>query len=177
MSNCLFTAGIARECRDNSGGLRRCYIANKSDLSAVTPSLGSITDLGTIETITMASGKTFFEFVSTKESSNFVQTIQTSMPNGTVGIEQVLSLTFAKMTGEKSKQIDLMNNAEMVAIAQDYNGRYFLLGEFGALETNGGTSETGTALGDLNGYKLTLRSLEKSLAREIVASAVTSVIA
>lgn len=176
MSTCLFTSGIPRECRDNAGGLRKVYLANKNDIVSVTPALGSITDLGVVTQITMATGTTFFEFSSTKESSNFVQNIQSNQANGTVGIEQVLSLTFSKMTGTKSKQIDLINSAEMVAIAEDYNGRYFLLGEFGALETNGGSAETGTALADLNGYKLTLRSLEKSLAREVVASAVTSVI-
>jgi len=171
--SCLLTTGIAKGCKDNSGGIKRALITNSYNVLTVTPAVGATTDLGIITAIGMSGAgttgatATFFEFTPNKMSSNWVENIQSNMQNGTVGYEQVLTLIFAKNEAAKRNQIKLMGQAELVAIVEDYNGRYWLLGEDNGLELSGGSSTSGTALTDMNGWTINLTGMEHDPAREV----------
>lgn len=167
---CLLTSGIAKGCRDNSGGIKRVLITNKLNIVSITPEQGAVgtpSDDGIIEAITMEVGSQFFEFAPNKLSSNWVENIQSNLQNGTIGYEQVLTLMFSKNEAEKRNQIKLMGQAEMTAIVEDYNNKYFLLGEKMGLELSGGSSASGTALTDMNGWNITLSGSEHEPAREV----------
>jgi len=165
--DCLFTDGIAKGCRNNSGGLKRALIQNKSEITSFTPAIGGVTDEGAITAVVMESGAQFFEFIPNKMSSNWVENIQSNVQNGTIGYEQVLNLIFSKNEAAKRNQIKLLGQAETVVIVEDYNGKYFVLGEENGVELTGGNSGSGTALTDLNGWNVTLGGMEHYPAREI----------
>ncbi len=177
--SCLLTSGIAKGCRDNSGGLKRVLITNKSNVSALAPvqgAVGSPADEGIITEITMEEGTYFYEFIPTKMSSNWVENIQSNVQNGTIGYEQVLTLIFGKNEAAKRNQIKLMGQAEMVAIVEDYNNKYFYLGEINGMELSGGSSASGTALTDLNGWNITLTGMEHEPAREVDGSIIDALL-
>ena len=169
--SCLLTSGIAKGCRDNSGGIKKVLLANKSSLWNVTPTAESNLDLGLISNINLADSvgapTKFFEFVPNKMSSNWVENFQSNVQNGTIGYEQVLTLIFSKNEASKRNQIKLLGQAEIVAIVQDFNNKYFLLGEYNGLEVTGGKSDSGTNLNDLNGWSITIGGMEPNPAREI----------
>jgi hypothetical protein len=48
-----------------------------------------------------------------------------------------------------------------MAIVTDRNDTYWLLGSRNGLELSAGTSQTGTAMGDRNGYDVTFTALEE----------------
>lgn len=180
--SCLLTSGIAKGCRDNSGGLKRVLLANKINIDAIVPVQGSTgipADAGIITGITMAGSPTtyFYEFIPNKMSSNWVENIQSNLQNGTIGYEQVLTLIFAKNEATKRNQIKLMGQAELVAIVEDYNGKYWMLGEINGLELSGGSSASGTALTDLNGWNITLTGMEHEPAREVDEDIIAALIA
>ena len=167
---CLLTNGIARGCRDNTGGIKRVLITNKTNIDTISPeqgATGSPSDEGEITSVDMELGTQFFEFKPNKLSSNWVENIQSNVQNGTIGYEQVLTLMFSKNEAEKRNQIKLMGQAEMVAIVEDYNNKYFMLGEVMGLELSGGSSASGTALTDMNGWNITLSGSEHEPAREV----------
>ena len=83
-----------------------------------------------------------------------------SRENGTTFFEQTLTLQFTKMTKEDNKQIKLMAYGRPRVFVEDYNGNAFLVGKQHGSEVTGGTIVTGTAMGDLNGYTLTLSAQE-----------------
>lgn len=171
--SCLLTSGIAKGCRDNSGGLKRVLITNSANVASIAPVQGSVgtpADDGIITGITMESGKYFYEFIPTKMSSNWVENIQSNVQNGTIGYEQVLTLVFGKNEASKRNQIKLMGQAEMVVIVEDYNNKYFYLGEINGMELSGGSSASGTALTDLNGWNITMTGMEHEPAREVDSS-------
>ena len=177
--SCLLTSGIAKCCRDNSGGLKRVLITNKINVASISPVQGetsSPADDGVIDTITMDGSAVFYEFIPNKMSSNWVENIQSNVQNGTIGYEQVLTLVFAKNEANKRNQIKLLGQAELVAIVEDYNNKYFYLGEVNGLELSGGSSASGTALTDLNGWNVTLTGMEHEPAREVTASIVDALL-
>lgn len=170
---CILTSGISRGCKDNSGGIKRVFLVNKSLVSTVTEGATP----GLIETITMVSASPenkFFEFNPNKMSSNWVENIQSNLQNGTIGYEQVLTLMFAKNEAAKRNQIKLMGQAELVAIVEDYNTKYWYLGEQNGLELSGGSSNSGTALSDMNGWNITLTGNEHEPAKEVSSTLITS---
>ena len=177
---CLLTSGIAKGCRDNSGGIKRVLIANKSKVSSIAPAQGAVgtpEDTGVITSITMASASDYFyEFVPNKMSSNWVENIQSNLQNGTIGYEQVLTLMFAKNEAAKRNQIKLLGQAEVVVMVEDYNNKYWMLGEINGMELSGGNSGSGTALTDMNGWNITLTGMEHEPAREVDSTIVDALI-
>ena len=165
---CLLTGGIAKGCKDNSGGLKRVLIQNTSEITSFTPELASVADLGAITAITMEAGAQYYEFIPNKMSSNWVENVQSNIQNGTMGYEQVLSLIFKKNEASLRNQVLLLGQAEISVIVEDYNGKYFILGEENGLELTGGNGASGTALTDLNGWNIVLGGMEHYPAREIL---------
>ena len=168
---CNITSGFTLGCRDNTGGVRKVYILGGSD--------GAITDVnrtdGAISEIT-GSG-TFYTFEQVKQTSNFTETINSSVENGTIFYQQDLVLQFHKISGSFQEMVeDLGKNPEIYVIletnngSEDNAGRYFLLGQYNGLTLSAGTGQTGTAFGDLNGYNLTFSGQEPIPAGEIVVA-------
>ena len=176
--SCSLTSGWIKGCKDNAGGLKRVLLANKDDVVSFTEgATGSLTvPSGEITDITMVAGATFFEFVPNKMSSNWVENIQANAQNGTIGYEQVLTMIFAKNEAAKRNQVALLGQGEVYAIVEDYNGKYFLLGEFNGCELTGGSSSSGTALTDLNGWTLTLTAMEPEPAKEVSSTIIADLL-
>ena len=176
MSCSLLTSGWPKGCKDNAGGLKRILLANKDEVLAFTEdTTGSLpVPSGEITDITMIAGAMFYEFVPNKMSSNWVENIQANAQNGTIGYEQVLTMIFAKNEAAARNRVVLLGQGEVYAIVEDYNGKYFLLGEFNGCELTGGSSSSGTALSDLNGWTLTLTAMEPEPAKEVTAAAIAT---
>jgi hypothetical protein len=179
MSCSLLTSGWAKGCKDNAGGLKRVLIANTIDVVSFTEgTTGSLaTPTGEITAITMDAGAVFYEFVPNKMSSNWVENIQSNAQNGTIGYEQVLTMIFAKNEAAARNRVSLLGQSEVYIIVEDYNGKYFLLGEFNGCELTGGSSSSGTALSDLNGWTLTFTAMEPDPAKEVNADIIAALLA
>jgi len=176
--SCTITSGIARGCRDNAGGVYQFYISN---YPAGVTGLSDFATLDTDEIITAFDDTShpdisFFEYIPNKNSSNVVENVQTSLENGTVGFEQVVTMVFGKMEAAKRNQIKLMAAGNLLIIVKDKNGKYWLYGGNDACVLSGGNTGTGTGLTDLNGYNLTFTAMENSPAYEVDEAALTAVL-
>jgi len=179
--SCKLTAGIAKGCKDNMGGLRKVWLTNKENIASFTPAIGSTSPLdeGIITAITMVTASpeyVFYEFNPNKDSSNWVENIQSNVQNGTIAYEQVLTLMFAKNEAAKRNQVKLLGQAELVAVVLDKNGKYWILGEENGIELSGGNSASGTAMTDMNGWTLTLSGSERHPAREVDDDVIATVV-
>lgn len=166
---CTITSGIAQGCRDNAGGVRN-FIIGSVNLSTATVTASGGT--GTITSITNFSGYTFYP---NKNSSDVVETYQVSLENGTVGYEQVINMSFAKMQAATRNQVLLLAQSDVWIIVEDRNGKFWLYGETEGCSLSGGNAGTGKVLTDKNGYLLTFTGLEGAPAQEVTAAAVASI--
>lgn len=166
-------AGFILDCNDSNGGVDKIFIANGPVQSIQTTTSGS----GIVDEIIVGGSPLtpadFFEFEVPRQTSSFTETHTVSQANGTLFYDQALSMLFNKMEAEKRNQLLLMGQAtNMVVVYKDNNGKYFSVGlERGAYMT-AGTSVSGTAYGDQNGYTITLSGAEANPSFEVVGSIV-----
>lgn len=148
---CDLTKGRKEPCKDVVGGLRAIYFVDYGDLGTVTQTDDEITDL---------SGTFYAYKYELKGGSSFEQSISSSRDNGTTFFEQTLNLTLKKLSKEDHKEIKLLAFGRPHVAVEDYNGNVFIMGLEHGADVSGGTIVTGTAMGDLSGYTLTLSSME-----------------
>ena len=152
---CIVTKGRTEPCKDVVGGINAVYFAEYD-------SLGTITYDGTNADVVDSFGgtPTWYKYV-VKGASSFEQTFNSSRENGTIFYEQTLNISLKKMSKQSHQELKLLANGMPHVIVEDNNGNKFLMGlEYGA-SVSGGTIVTGTAMGDLSGYTLTLTAQEK----------------
>jgi hypothetical protein len=161
---CNLTAGIQLGCRDNVGGLKNMWITDFTNILSITSSTG--------DTITAISGTgTFYEFQLIRTSSQHTETVNASLENGTVFYQGETVTYFAKLEQSKRNILKTLAQSQRLAIVvEDNNGAFFYLGQSYGCFVSAGTSGTGKALGDQNGYNLTFQYLEPNPMNELSGS-------
>jgi hypothetical protein len=162
--SCNLTSGIQLSCRDNVGGVATAYITDFTNIASITKNTG--------DTITQISGSgTFYEFQLIRTSSQFTETVNASLENGTVFYTQELVTYFAKLSQDKRNILKtLAQSPRLAVVIVDNNGDSFYLGETYGMFVSAGTSVTGKALGDANGYNITLQALEQQPMNQLAGS-------
>jgi hypothetical protein len=152
---CDLSLGRLEVCKDSVGGLKNVYFVNYGDLGAITY---DATNTDVIDAIAGTPDAYKYEL---KGASTFTQNINSSRENGTTFFEQVLEVTFKKLTVKDHKELKLMAYGRPHVIVEDNNGNLFISGLEHGCDVTGGTIVTGGAMGDLSGYTLTLTGMEK----------------
>tara|TARA_R110001632_G_scaffold423_5_gene1363 strand:+ start:448 stop:996 length:549 start_codon:yes stop_codon:yes gene_type:complete len=176
MSTCDITSGFTLGCRDNTGGIRNIYI--------LSGSVVSVSGSGDVGLITEISGSgTFYKFELTRQTGDYVETINGSTENGTVFFDQTVNASFHKMQSATRNQIRLLaKNVTLKMIVETNNGsvdgvgKFFYLGEQNGLSLNAGQGQSGTAFGDANAYQLTFNGQEPDPASPISGSDLTPIL-
>ena len=168
--SCALTQNYLLDCKESLGGLKSVYLIESGNIEGYTESAGVVT------AVTLASGKGFFKYDLVKETSSFTETITASVQNGTIFYAQELSLILNKLQANTRNEILLLAKNNLVAIAEDRNGKYWLLGQTGGLDITGGTAVSGVAAGDRNGYELTFSGQEPALAPEVDADIISGLL-
>ena len=158
---CALTQGYTLDCKDSLGGIKAMWVINHANVTAVTEASGIVS------AITKAASKVFYKYELVKNTGSLTETITTSVENGTVFYAQELSIVLNKLQANTRNEILLLAQSTLMVVVQDANDKYWLLGRFTGLDVTGGTSATGTAQGDRNGYTLTFTGGEKALAPEV----------
>lgn len=168
---CALTQSLTLDCRDSIGGLKSVMFIESANVTAITAAAGIVT------AITKASGKKFYKYDLAKETSQFTETFTSSVQNGTFFYAQELSIVLNKLQTNTRNEILLLAQNNLLAIAEDKNGSYWLLGRLNGLDVSGGTAESGTASGDRSGYTITLSGQEKELAISVQSSIIAALLA
>jgi len=158
---CALTQGYTLDCKDSLGGIKTLWLINHANVTALTEASGIVS------AITKAAGKVFYKYELVKNTGALTETITASVENGTVFYAQELSIVLNKLQANTRNEILLLAQSTLMAVVQDANDKYWLLGRVQGVDVTGGTAATGTAQGDRNGYALTFTGSEKQLAPEV----------
>lgn len=148
---CDLTGGRAKPCKDAVGGIRKIHFVDFGDLGTITLTDDEVTDM---------DGTFSYHSYDVKGNSSLETNIQTSLENGTTFFESVVNLTLHKLTKEDNKELKLMAFGRPHIFVETFDGNLLLVGREHGAEVTGGTMVTGTAMGDLQGYTLTLTANE-----------------
>ncbi len=166
---CLLTTGRKLACKDAVGGIKAIYFAEYGTLGSAT--------IGTTGYVTAFASSTYTLYqYDVKSATGLEQTINASDDNGTSFFEQVLTCVLTKLDPLTQVELQKVIANRPHVFVQDNNGNYFCVGMTRGTNVTGSIT-TGVALGDLNGYTLTITGQEPLMAQFITANLVTARIA
>jgi hypothetical protein len=126
--------------------------------------------------VTAFSGTYTLYQYDVKSASGLEQTINSSDDNGTTFFEQVLTLVLTKLDPETQVELQKVITGRPHVFIEDNNGNYLSVGMTRGTMTTGSIT-SGIALGDLNGYTLTITGQEPLMAQFVTSTLVTNNIA
>ncbi len=166
MATCSKTlSGIIRRCDSNIGGIRRAWIATYDETSDFVASTGKITSIG-------SQTDQWKEYKFRKQTGSVTTTITRDDANGTLYYESAIVLQFSQQETSKHVEINAIAMSDIRVVIEDNNGRCWFFGKDFPVTLSDGTTETGTALADFNGYNITLNDLSKELPCELSEEAI-----
>lgn len=164
--------GLSQNCEQNVGGVKKVYIANRSDVTAVA--VDDSTKM--IKTITMDESKKFKSYGFKKGAASFTSTATIDNANGVYFVQTVVSIDFAKMETRKRIEMSALSLGELIVIVLDANNKYWLLGQDEYAYATAGTGETGAARTDANKYHLEITDESSDYPYEVDPSVIAEVI-
>lgn len=164
---CALTAGYSLSCRDSAGGIKSVYLIEFDNVSGIIESGGTVT------TISKANNGRFWKYNLQRATGNWEEAYNDSAENGTSFHVQTLSIILNKMQAATSAEIKLLAQNRLIAVVEDRNAKYWLLGEENGLQRTGGRAGSGTAFGDRNGYELTFISDNVEFAPEVTSGIIS----
>ena len=153
---CLLTHGREEVCKEFVGGIKSIYFINYGLMGAIT--YNTATDYED-EIDTVAGAFTLFKY-DLKGANSFEQTITSSRENGTTFVEQTLTFTIKGLDAVTTKQMKLLAWGRPHVVIKTNANNFFLAGLNHGMDVTTGTIANGTAMGDLNGYTMTLVGTE-----------------
>lgn len=171
---CSYTlAGITRDCDVNAGGIKRVLIASYEDV--VSYEVDGTTHL--VDVITMDTGKKFKEYYQRPNVANYAGTPQFNEDGDYTGEDGILTLVFGRMDTTKRLEVEALSKQGLWVIYEDKNGKYWALGLDNAVTRNGGSTASGTATTDRNGYEVQLHSSDNGSPTEVDSTIIASLLA
>ena len=150
---CLLTHGRAEVCKEFVGGIKSIYFINYGDLGAIT--YGTVNTDASDKISTIAGTMSLFKY-DLKGANSFEQTFTSSRENGTTFVEQTLTFTIKGLDATTTKQIKLLAWGRPHVVIRTNAGNFFLAGLEHGMDVTTALVSNGTAMGDLNGFTLTL---------------------
>lgn len=169
--NTVTLNGINAKCDTSAGGIKRILIAQKDDVT-----IGNVDEIGVITQITMATGKTFVQWLFRKNTGSYTTSLTSDPAIGTQAVTTDLNLQFTKAEATKRLEIQSAINAAAVVIIEDMYGQYILLGKDNEVSVTAVNQQSGTAVTDLNGYTLTFQDVSLELPHFVDASIIPSLL-
>jgi hypothetical protein len=162
---CIIATGRALPCKEVVGGIQKVFIANQGTVGKATITAGVITAFAAPGTFDL------YQF-DVKSASGLEQTITTSTDNGTTFFTQTLTLVLTKLDPLTNALLDTLIKTRPTIFVLDNNGNYLSVGLTRGCEVNG-TISGGVALGDMNGYSLTITADEPMMSQFVTAGLIT----
>ena len=157
---CELTRSRGLDCKDIMGGVKNIYFAQHEDLT-ITHTDGSVSQ------IAGAGGYSagYYRYKIPKGQASMVETINASTENGTVFYEGAINLKLHKLTLNDRNEIKLLAQNRLIVFVELYQqtggkNDVWAFGVENGCELTAGTSNSGAAFGDMNGYDLTFTSQE-----------------
>ncbi len=165
---CLMSTGRKLACKDAVGGIQKVFFGDYGTLGTATISNGMVSTFS-------GTNISLFQY-DVKSASGLEQTITSSNDNGTTFFEQTLTLVLTKLDAATQVELAKVIATRPHVFVQDNNGNYLSVGMTRGCDVNG-TISTGVALGDLNGYSLTITGQEPLMAQFVNSTYMLSKIA
>lgn len=165
---CTLTSDFSLGCRDSVGGIKEIYVTALGNTETLSASGG------TVYAFTLTQATQFFTYSLEKEDAEWTQNTQYNPETSSKFSEQTLSFTVRKMTLAARNELKLLLQNRVMVIVLDRNGLYWLLGQTNGMDVTTMEGKTGKAMGDMNGWTITLVGKEEDMAQTVNSNLIAS---
>jgi len=168
---CNLTTGISLDCR-GVGGVEYFYVldATGSDID-VTATAGVVSAISVGGTSISTLSGDMFLFEQVKQTSNLSEAVNADEANGTVFYNSTFNAVFNKLDATNLEQLRLLAaNSKLLIIVKDNNGKLFMVGNDRGAVVTGGSSDTGTAMGDRSGITIEFQGFHEAPMYEVTVA-------
>lgn len=166
-------------CKGGAGGIKNVYMTEIGNQATFTAAAGIITAW------TLATGKEFKIYALDKEMGFFTNPGTYTPASGTVSYEPQIDFTIKKLTSVMIQEIHLVAQNVLMMIVQDINDDYWAFGVGSSTSTMNGRGmdlmtwggESGTAITDFNGQKLSFKGKEIGPILKVTSSLIATLTA
>lgn len=173
MACCTTLQNITLGCDKGVGGMRKAWIACYGDITSVTVTESETGDK--ITAITPVTSPPWIEVEFRPQTGSATTTPTVDNTAGTLYHESSIVIQISKQDAQKRMAINALMKSDLVVIIQDGNKNYWYYGYDFPVTLGDGTIDTGTALGDFNGYNITLTDLSNDIPYPVDPSVVESI--
>ena len=166
---CTLSSGRLLQCKDKIGGIKTIFIANHDKFTTGIQLTGE--EVSALPDLTPALE--LYRYELSQAAGDFVETITSSVENGTVFWSQVVNISLMQLTAADRLELANVAQTRLMLFVLDNNDNIWMIGQYDSAELTAGTAATGTAKGDANGYTLTFTATEKLPARRLVSYTTT----
>ncbi|RZL03525.1 MAG: hypothetical protein EOO89_28405 [Pedobacter sp.] len=172
---CILSSGKSLACRDYQGGIKAVYIGAYNGSTLTYGMTSSSTGSNMINSFT-AGTSSYYTHEQELEIGSYKETQELSIENGTVVINQELTLTFYPLDEELKNRLSALARNNWRIIYQDNNGYYYMMGLKNGCRMTGGEFSVGKALADLHGATITFTSKEPLSSTKLTTAAALQLI-
>ncbi len=165
--SCVLSSAISKPCGNGKSGVKKMWAVEHAALATIAETAGVVT------TLTLDGGKSFYGWEMEPGQGTFNSPIQRNRANGTTFYEHKATVKFNRYETTKRNEILIIASADILLIALDKNGKYWLLGKENGLSLESGQGTSGQAMGDFSGFELAFTGEENELPVEINSTVIS----
>ncbi len=162
---CNLTQGFTLDCKDAVGGIKSIHLIDFA-------STGFTVSGGEVTATTVVSGSVY-TYELPKGVGSMTTTTNVSQENGTVFNQTDIVARLRKLSTTKRNELKLLAQNRVFCIVKDNNDNYWLAGNEYGCDITSMTAESGTAMGDVQGYNFTLSAIETESPYIVQAAVIT----
>jgi hypothetical protein len=162
---CNLTQGFTLDCKDSVGGVKSIHVIDWAS---------STFDISGGEVTGVTTGVTAYTYELPKGVGSMTTTTNVSQENGTVFNQTDVVARLRKLSTSKRNELKLLAQNRVFCIVKDNNDNYWLAGYEYGCDITAMTAESGTAMGDVQGYNFTLSAIETEAPYLVQSAVVTS---
>lgn len=149
--NNITLSGIAKDCSNNAGGIKKIHIA-PYDAVSVTPDENN-------NSVSISNTEAFKEFYVRRGSATMTSTFTKNIENGNSFCTTVLTYNSARMNPTSRLEMMALLAGEVAIVVEDMNGQKYYLGIDNPVEATNSNGQTGGAMTDSNAYSIELTDI------------------
>lgn len=164
--NCPTTLNsIDVNCEMTSGGIKRVIVCPRYSIKQPTLDASAMAlDPSTILKSAEVTGDVkFAEYNFRPQTSSITSTATIDPAIGSASVTTEITLQFTKMETEKRVSLQQLIGTGAVVMVETFDNHWLWTGRDMAVYATSLTQESGTAISDLNGYKVTLQDISLEL--------------
>lgn len=174
-----FVTGLDKSCLNNAGGVNRIFLTDFENVISTSISLNPAGNGFYISAITMVTSTKFYEVKTNKNTCSFTEDASIDLNTGSTFFTQVVNIVLSRRDTVKRHFIEKMTagQKQMALIVLDSNGDYWYFGLVEGAYTTTISGGSGVAKSDVNGYNISITSMEVQQAFEVESSIISALIA